>query len=455
MTEPPAATQRRLGPTSASAPSFPLAGVELAGPAMAALRSAARRVGPDGELGTGAVLAALERNDPGGSWDRMWLRIDHGGAASFEHVPDPSDEPLLPAPRNARWGGVALSPALAASLVLLRDMARDYDMRPVPPGALALALMCEPTSAVSSTLPDGSDKFAMLEIVQEELLGVTLDGFGDWVARKWTERNTPAQRAMQQARAAAAAGHRPPDELDLVHALITGIKDQPATPPFVAMLQHVLYDAVELARRLPSRALDDVLASIAATEDELQLLAAVTHRPSPACTALLSTAGLTGPGVAADARKLQSDRSDRAWTDTRAFQRTVLLGVILTIAVPVLVVVHVLGPGAWWQLATIPFLLFGAPTSTAVVPMAMVAVLLLLGAPVPAGVQLVRCGVDWHQTRLELRRLRAMTGVRLGAVEYSKHLRRGIRPGPQIARSRFFAAHRIRRLEKRAGAVQQ
>lgn len=281
MTEPPAATRRRLGPTSASAPSFPLAGVELGGPALAALRSAARSTSPDGELGTGAVLGALERNDPGGWWDRMWLRIDHGGAASFEHLPDPPGEPQLPAPRNARWEGVALSPALAASLALLRD----YDMRPVPPGALALALMCEPNSAVGSTLPDGSDTVAMLEIVQEELLGVTLDDFGDWVARKRTERNTPAQRAMKQARAAAAAGHRPPDELDLVHALITGIEDQPATPPFVPMLQHVLYDAVELARRLPSRALDDVLASIAATEDELQLLAAVTHRPSPACTA--------------------------------------------------------------------------------------------------------------------------------------------------------------------------
>jgi hypothetical protein len=115
--------------------------------------------------------------------------------------------------------------------------------------------------------------------------------------------------------------------------------------------------------------------------------------------------------------------------------------------------IHVIGPGAWWELATIPFLLMGAPTSTMAVPMSMVAVLLLLGAPVTAGTQLVRCGVEHRLTRWEVR-LRAITGVRLGAVEYSKHLKRERRPGPQIARSHLFAAHRIRRLEKCVGAVQ-
>jgi hypothetical protein len=68
---------------------------------------------------------------------------------------------------------------------------------------------------------------------------------------------------VQQARAAAAARQSPPDDLYLVHPLITGIGEQPGTPPFVPLLQHVLSDAVDLARRLPSRTLNDVRATVA------------------------------------------------------------------------------------------------------------------------------------------------------------------------------------------------
>lgn len=120
------------------------AGVRYGEAATAALRLAAADRSPGEPLGTGAVLAALARVDNSGEWGRLWL---HAGGVILSEVRAAADvEPTSAVPAG-QWEGVPLTYALTRSLELAEELAGRYRLSPLPPGALALALLADATAS--------------------------------------------------------------------------------------------------------------------------------------------------------------------------------------------------------------------------------------------------------------------------------------------------------------------
>lgn len=256
-------------------------------------------------------------------------------------------------------------------------------------------------------------------------------------------------RAVWEARRAALDAQRPADDLDLLAALIGEIHESASpVPVIVTMLGHALSEASELARCLPTRPLSEVTAA-APDADEWGLLAGLATRPSAACTAVLAVAGVTPPGVVADAHAVAARAQGRRWPITRRLAVVEIVDTILTLLVPVLVVLHVLGPGRWWELVLIPVVFVGPPFAPVTIPLATAVLLGVFVTPAAAAVQLVRAALDLQQSRLNRRRVRANTGVSLTASEYSGHRKRELKPGPQVTRSRVLSGRRARKLRHR------
>ena len=177
---------------------------DLSAPVAAALRLAATNRPNRCPLTTGRVLSALIQVDIANNWQRIWL-----------HVGDPivlglADEPDDPVELNAAgirssgrepelWQGVPLSQALADALRLMERICRGYRLMPAPGGALALALLANPANgAARALLRSGALEHAkLLELVQSELLGTTLEGIGRVIANGQPAGRAPALTATE------------------------------------------------------------------------------------------------------------------------------------------------------------------------------------------------------------------------------------------------------------------
>lgn len=82
-----------------------------------------------------------------------------------------------PAGIAGEWRGVPLTAHAAAALRSAAKISYKYDLGPVPPGALALGLVADPTSAASEALSEKSQlpHHELVKLLQRELLGVALD----------------------------------------------------------------------------------------------------------------------------------------------------------------------------------------------------------------------------------------------------------------------------------------
>ncbi|SDG82272.1 hypothetical protein [Pseudonocardia oroxyli] len=445
---------RRLAP-SEPPPWYPLLGLELGETIQSAVYRAITGLEPGTALGTGALLAALDAADGGGAWERFWLLVGLGGPERVGELRDPDGlTPLLDARPGARLDGVRLTPALTASLTLLRDLVRDFELGPVPPGALAIALVAEPTSAVVSLLTaDGErSRSELLELAQDQLLGTSLDGLEVWVeARFNTSTQEPTvEEAIRRARGAAAGENRRADDIDLLDELVTGLESSAPRAALPRLLRTVLPAATAPARVLGTRPLDDVVAESSDRPDAWQLLDKLASGPSRGCAAVFAAAGLTGPGVMADARRARRADGGIRLPATGTYTAVALANMVLVGLVIAVVVVHALGPGSPWELFAVPFLFYRMPADSPVVPAAMVVVLVLVSSPLAAGLNLLSFGTGWMQTRLEMRRLRAVTGVGLTLREYTGHLRRTLRPAFVVRRAALLSAFRIARFSESA-----
>jgi len=137
------------------------------------------------ELGTGEllqtarVLAALARVDVRGDWDRIWLQT---GALDFVDRARAFRDTVGGGTRTAaRYRGHPLTPA--TELALRRLAAMAIGSEPSTPGELALVLVAEPDSGAARALlaPGEVTHSQLLELVQSELLDVTLEGFADFL----------------------------------------------------------------------------------------------------------------------------------------------------------------------------------------------------------------------------------------------------------------------------------
>ena len=421
---------------------------------------------PSGVIGTGAVLVALEQADGSGRWGHFWLRLGRGGPGELGSTPDGDVEPpVLPAPPDARWEGRALSPAMSAMCQLLREMADRYDMQPVPPGALALALVCEPTSAVAKALiTGGATADELIAIVQEELLSTSLDGFADWVAHRIRDRDGgiadadhTRRQALRHAEQVARRDNRRPDDLDLLLGLASVLDD--GNLAFASMIANVPADAVGQVRTLGSRSMREVLATEASSgvSDTWQLTSACVSSPSRACAAMLQVAGLTGPGVAADALVAREKQAGRTERMSRRMAITLTLKAAVMLAAPTLVVTQVLSTGHWWGLLLVVPVMACPPFAPLATTLVVAVVAYVLVAPLNAALSLVLAGLGVLDGRFQRRRLMARVGVGLTASEYTAHLARQ-RPSTArraVARSGRTMRFRLWRLERRVRAASE
>src|SRR4051812_47070649 len=102
--------------------------------------AAARREGP---MTTLDILLALIDVDSDGEWS--WLQLE----STFVDTTDAVRFAESRGGAAAEWHGVPLSPEATEALARARKIADDYHLRPLPPGALALGLVCNRKSAAA------------------------------------------------------------------------------------------------------------------------------------------------------------------------------------------------------------------------------------------------------------------------------------------------------------------
>jgi hypothetical protein len=143
---------------------------------------AARELPPGEALTTGRLLSAIARMDVNG-WQRIWGLVGDPDRTGLAAAPDPPDP--VPGPRYDRltpptWGGTRLSHRLVQALWLAERIGGTYNLRPVPPGVVALTLLAHRgNGATEALLSQGTATHAQLILaVQTDVLRSTLTNLG-------------------------------------------------------------------------------------------------------------------------------------------------------------------------------------------------------------------------------------------------------------------------------------
>jgi hypothetical protein len=137
-----------------------LAGMRLTEAVVATLRLASTRRRPETALSTFDILLALESSDNTGAWSRFL--IDER----------PKEDPT-PTSTDS-WEGVPLTGEAAAALMRARQLSEAYNLHPLPPGVLALAIAWDPKSAAARAFV-GTSHEQLISDIQDDLLATQLD----------------------------------------------------------------------------------------------------------------------------------------------------------------------------------------------------------------------------------------------------------------------------------------
>ncbi|MDX8141568.1 hypothetical protein SK854_05550 [Lentzea sp. BCCO 10_0061] len=401
----------------------------------------AARGTPQGQvLQTGRVLLELARADIHGNWSQFWL---HTGFPKPYKLLDAADGAR---PSDSTWNGVPMSSDLHASLALAQTFTRVYEMSPVVPGGLVLALVSKQDSgATRALLTNGEISHPeLLEVVQRELLGVALENLDQVIAA------APRQEGVHQdwtGLAADAAGSRTPDDLDLLTVISrAGQVLASSNGPLIA---RVLDEFTDEARAMGTHDAQEVL-RYARTGFETvepnngQVLFALTERPSPAVAAVLRTAGISPPLVAAGAMEQLDAAADPPSIGVPVLVWTVA-NLVLTLMVIGLIIKHAAGPGSWWELGFVAAAMLGPPAVSAWVP-GVLSLGLAVVNPVAGLVLAVEAVLGWVREQQERRALTARTGVPLSNAEHRAWLqRRRYTAGQLAAKDRALVPFRAMR----------
>ncbi|MFC8042878.1 hypothetical protein [Nocardia sp. NPDC057353] len=144
-----------------------LVGVPVHTTVAAALRQAGSEQRQD-PVDTRVLLAMLMRLDLSGSWDRFRLRC-----GDFDTI---AAAPMSDAPSTSgyRWEDVPVTDTCAVALDTAARLAHRHRMWPLPVGLVAVALLADPASGAARAL--GPERAAAIDILQADVLGVTLGG---------------------------------------------------------------------------------------------------------------------------------------------------------------------------------------------------------------------------------------------------------------------------------------
>lgn len=377
-------------------------------------------------VGTARVFLALTQVDSHGDWSRLWLRTGYPASGMWAQARDPAQ-----GDSGATWSGVALSDQLDTCLSLVAELSLGYRLAPVPVGALALALVADGTSGATQILLDNAEisHEALLDLIQDELLGVRLDGLTDFLTRMRgitaTVAKPPVTPDSWYKRAAAGFLFSSPDDIELLGALVRdGQIDEKSNGELIAS---VVTNLAAEARRLGTRSARAVIEAARGEFDTVepdgqQILFALADSPSPALAGLLSVAGISAPQVAAGAIERQEPVDS---TPTRTVRTTVLtlINTFLLFAVLALVARHAVATGGWWEMTFLPGVLLGPPAVSA-----WFTVVLSIGLgfldPLAGTVLAVEAVTSWLRERSERTALTAQTGVHLTLADQRKFRQR-------------------------------
>lgn len=119
-------------------------------------------------LDTFQILCALIEMDEA-SWATVLLRTYVTADDSDLYMDRPADS-------AGDWEGVPLTAHAAAVCRVVAEIGATYDMRPLPPGVLALGLVADPSSGASRALLEESDlkHTELTDLLLHELLGAPL-----------------------------------------------------------------------------------------------------------------------------------------------------------------------------------------------------------------------------------------------------------------------------------------
>lgn len=412
-----------------------------------ALTLAACERPPEQPLQTGRLLEALARVDTLGDWSRIWLHTGLPSALGLAEVLD--TPPALEgehAGRECSWRGVPLSPALNAAMQTLIIIADRYSLIPVPPGALALALLADPAAGSTSKLLSGGTvgHNDLLAIVQSDLLGTDLCDLDDVLAE--------SLNSDSQSHGWTDLG----DDLDLF-AELARLRPVAAVLEHLGIVSEVVVELAPELRHLATRPARDILDAATAhgpthEPSELQILVALTEHPSDALRSAFRLFGLDGPEVAAEAAmRTDAETSRRATTSTA----TVVLSILSLVAmwaVLVLLIRHAVGPGSLWELLLIPLINTGPPGSGTLSSLATSILFFITCSPLVGASKLVATAIGACRDFAERQDILAATGVRLSERQQRRRIvwrRRGVFRALLESRNVAQLPERLRRLERK------
>ena len=412
----------------------PLDDLLLSTVTVSALEIAATR--REGEpLGTHGILAATIAADYLGSWEALQVRstfVDTGERQRFR------DEDTTP---QGTWHNVPLTADATRALSVAARIAEHFRLLPLPPGVLVLGLVWHERSGAARALLEQADvsHAELLELVQEEILGTSLEGLEDAVETP-PELASPGaadaeqpfdDRALRRAGQLAAPGEEP-DTVELLTAIVELADD----PDLAGLLEAMLLDGERLGDlRAAASGAEREPAAIARTRacerfdtrspDAAQLIVGLAVGDSPALRATLHRLALTPPELAAQIAEWRVRRDEPNEVRTgRAGFAVVVLNVLASVATAVLIVAAVLSDHTWWKLVFLLPVWWGHPAYGPVTNVVIATVMGIVVAPLVGIVHLVSTLLDAVQASAERQSLWARTGVRLPLSDLRKVTRR-------------------------------
>lgn len=387
--------------------------------ATAALRLAATQRPTDGNLTTGQVFAMIARIDTANDWDRLWLHAGEPTGLRLADAPDTDNHGAA-----ETWENVPLSGDMASAMTALRLISDKYSLVPASTGVLALALVADSRNGAARALTaNGLSHTELLEIIQDDLIGISLDGLSNTIAGLHAAAGKhPAGSADLSAtellglaadRAADRTTHhakdRIPDEIDILTTLLT----QPQSGELLRRMgldQEMIEQTEE-----PLRAIGLHSALMVSPADggdsSMHLLAGLAQAPSAGLSWLLRLIGIDRTDIAAEAMDVAATDAGRPRNPGISVILLGILNVLISIVTLVLLIIHAVGPGSLWDLLLIPLIWLGYPRWPSGVPLIITVPMYLFVSPVVGALQLVAGISDWLQARAERRELIARTGV--------------------------------------------
>jgi hypothetical protein len=135
-------------------------------------------------VGTHDLLVAIMRSDESGEWHRIWLHCGDDVDIAANPVRDTNCEPA------GAWAGIPLTRMSVHALDVSKRLSDRYRFSPLPVGILALGLVADHASGASRALGRGIGRGELLVLLQDAILGVTLNDLESLLPKLLAESRT-------------------------------------------------------------------------------------------------------------------------------------------------------------------------------------------------------------------------------------------------------------------------